>query len=212
MLQIKVFQFSPIQENTYIIYNEFNDCVIFDPGCYFDEEKEMLAQFIKNNSLQPKMLINTHCHLDHVFGNKYVSEKYQLTPMIHSLEKQVLEYAPVSGLMYNLPFEHYTGDLNYIEGGQLIKLGNETLECLFTPGHSPGSLSFYSKSNEFIISGDVLFKRSVGRTDLPGGNYDLLINTIKSKLFILPDTTTVYSGHGETTTIGEEKLENPYLV
>jgi glyoxylase-like metal-dependent hydrolase (beta-lactamase superfamily II) len=211
MLTIKCFQFSPIQENTYLLYNEFNNCIIIDPGCYFEEEREILAQFILSNQLKPQILLNTHCHLDHVFGNKFISETYQLIPQIHPNEKQVLDYAPTSGLIYNMPFDNYVGPLKYIEAGEKIKLDNDELVSIFTPGHSPGSLSFYCKAQNFVIGGDVLFHRSIGRTDLPGGNFDTLISSIKNELFVLPDETIVYSGHGETTNIGDEKRENPFM-
>jgi glyoxylase-like metal-dependent hydrolase (beta-lactamase superfamily II) len=211
MFTIKCFQFSPIQENTYLLYNEFNNCIIIDPGCYFEEEREILAQYILSNRLKPQILLNTHCHLDHVFGNKFIAEKYQLIPQIHPNEKQVLDYAPTSGLIYNMPFDNYVGPLKYIEAGEKIQLDNDELVSIFTPGHSPGSLSFYCKSQGFLIGGDVLFHRSIGRTDLPGGNLDTLISSIKNELFVLPDETIVYSGHGGETNIGDEKRENPFL-
>ncbi len=212
MLFVKSFQFSPIQENTYVLYNEFNDCVIIDPGCYFDEEKTLLNNFIAEKKIIPKLLLNTHCHLDHVFGNKMVAEKYGLVLHLHRNEKLLLDYAPTSGLMYNLPFDNYIGDYMFLEDNEEINFGNDTLKILLTPGHSPGSVSFYSKENKFVISGDVLFKNSIGRADLPGGNYDELIKSIKEKLLVLPAETVVYSGHGEATTIGKEKTENGYLV
>jgi hydroxyacylglutathione hydrolase len=212
MLKIKSFVFSPIQENTYLLYDGFNNCAIIDPGCYFDAEKEQLTQFIKQSGLQPKMLLNTHCHLDHIFGNKYIAETYALTPQIHPSEKVVLEYATTSGLMYNLPFDNYTGNFIFLKGGDKILLGKDELEIIEAPGHSPGHICFYCKAQNFLIGGDVLFNRSIGRTDLPGGNHQQLIKNIKEKLLVLPDATVVYSGHGPATTIGEEKRENPYLT
>lgn len=211
MLTVKSFEFSPIQENTYLLYNEHKDCIIIDPGCYFDEEKEELSNFIQTNDLHPKFLLNTHCHLDHVFGNKYVAEKYNLIPHIHQQEKKLLDYAPTSGLMYNLPFDNYTGVLKYLDEGDMITLGSDVLSAIFTPGHSPGSLSYYCKNQSFVISGDVLFYHSIGRTDLPGGHLDTLLESIRSKLFVLPEDTKVYSGHGQATFIGEEKRKNPFL-
>ncbi len=211
MLSVKSFEFSPIQENTYIIYNEFNDCLIIDPGCYFDEEKDELAGYIQKMKLTPVMLLNTHCHLDHVFGNKFVAEKYNLTLHIHSKEKSLLDYAPASGLMYNMPFDNYSGELNYIKEGQDIVLGSDHLKALLTPGHSPGSLSFYAEKEKFVISGDALFYRSIGRTDLPGGDHQTLLKSIREQLFVLPDETKVYSGHGPVTMIGAEKKYNPFL-
>jgi hydroxyacylglutathione hydrolase len=212
MLTVKSFEFSPIQENTYILYNEFNDCIIIDPGCYYDAEKDKLVAFLAENKLKPTMLINTHCHLDHVFGNKFIAEKYNLTLQMHENEKPVLAFAPTSGLMYNLPFDNYEGDFIYLNEGDTLKLGDDELQILLTPGHSPGSLSFYSAKNNFVIGGDVLFRNSVGRSDLPGGNHEQLIKSIKEKLLILPADTIVYNGHGPATTIGEEKRNNPYLV
>lgn len=212
MFQIKTFEFSPIRENTYLLYNEFNECVIIDPGCYFQEEKDELTAFIKSNNLRPVLLLNTHCHLDHVFGNKHVAETYGLKLHIHPLEKKLLEYAPTSGLMYNLPFDNYEGELAFIEEGDTLAVGGDELKVIFTPGHSPGSISFYCASQSFIISGDVLFQRSIGRTDLPGGDLQTLIGSIREKLLVLPDDTTVYSGHGPSTTIGMERKHNPFLV
>ena len=211
MLQIKSFVFSPIQENTYILYNEFNDCIIIDPGCYSDEEKETLVNYVEKTGLTPKMLLNTHCHLDHVFGNKFISEKYGLTLQIHANEKVVLEFAPTSGLMYDMPFDNYTGELICIKEGEVIKLGDDELKVLLTPGHSPGSLSFYCEKDAFVISGDALFYRSIGRTDLPMGHHQTLIDSIKKQLLVLPGHTKVYSGHGPLTNIRDEKAGNPFL-
>ena len=211
MLTIKSFEFSPIQENTYILYNEFNDCIIIDPGCYFDVEKEELAAFLFSNKLVPKMLVNTHCHLDHVFGNKFISEKYNLMLNIHEKEKAVLAFAPTSGLMYDMPFDNYSGDFNFLNEGDTVTLGKDELKVLLVPGHSPGSLAFYSADYKFVISGDALFKNSIGRTDLPGGNHEQLIKSIKEQLLTLPEETLVYSGHGPFTKIGDEKKNNPYL-
>lgn len=211
MLQIKSFVFSPIQENTYILYNEFKECIIIDPGCYFDEEKEALKAFIENNKLKPVLLLNTHCHLDHVFGNKFVAETYSLTLHLHEKEQQVLAFAPTSGLMYNMPFDNYTGGFLLLKEGDIIKLGDDELKVIEAPGHSPGSVCFYCTAQNFVIGGDVLFQRSIGRTDLPGGSHETLLNSIRKKLLVLPDETIVYSGHGSTTTIGEEKKYNPFL-
>ena len=211
MLYIKSFVFSPIQENSYVLYNEHKDCIIIDPGCYFDEEKETLKNFITQQGLQPVYLLNTHCHLDHVFGNKFIHETYQLTLHLHAKEKQVLQFAPTSGLMYNLPFDNYIGDFVELKQGDTLKLGTDELLVIEAPGHSPGSICFYCPAQHFIISGDVLFDQSIGRTDLPGGNHAQLIQSIHTQLMILPPQTIVYNGHGKPTTIGAEKLNNPYL-
>jgi glyoxylase-like metal-dependent hydrolase (beta-lactamase superfamily II) len=211
MLKIKSFEFSPIQENTYILYNEVNDCIIIDPGCYYDDEKEELLQYINKMGLTPRMLLNTHCHLDHVFGNKFIAEKFGLTLQIHENEKPVLAFAPASGLMYNLPFDNYAGDFIFLKENETIKLGKDDLKVLLIPGHSPGSLGFYCEKEQFVISGDALFYHSIGRTDLPLGDHETLIRSIREKLFTLPGETKVYSGHGPVTSIGEEKTENPFL-
>ena len=211
MLQIQSFTFSPIQENTYLLFNEFKQCVIIDPGCYFDAEKETLKEFIETKGLKPAMLLNTHCHLDHVFGNKFIAETYNLSLQLHEKEKSVLSFAPTSGLMYNMPFDNYAGAFVELKEGDRILLNKDELLVIEAPGHSPGSICFYCSKQNFIIGGDVLFKRSIGRTDLPGGNHQILLNNIRQKLFTLPDNTIVYSGHGPATTIGEEKKENPFL-
>lgn len=212
MLQIKVFTFNPVQENTYLLYNEHKECIIIDPGCYFDYEKDELKSFINLNKLEPKILLNTHCHLDHVFGNKFIAEEFKLTLKTHALEKPVLEMAPASGLMFNLPFDNYTGEIIFLAENDVVALREDTLKVIHAPGHSPGSICFYCEKQNFIIGGDVLFQNSVGRTDLPGGSHESLIKSIKEKLLVLPPGVIVYPGHGPSTTIGEEMNSNPYLV
>ncbi len=211
MFQIQSFTFSPIQENTYLLFNEFKQCIIIDPGCYFDEEKETLQAFIDKKGLLPVMLLNTHCHLDHVFGNKFIAETYGLSLQLHEKEKAVLAFAPTSGLMYNMPFDNYAGEYIVLMEGDKISLGNDELLIIEAPGHSPGSICFYCAKQNFVISGDVLFKGSIGRTDLPMGNHQTLINSITQKLFLLPDNVVVYSGHGSKTSIGAEKFFNPFV-
>jgi glyoxylase-like metal-dependent hydrolase (beta-lactamase superfamily II) len=211
MLQVKTFAFNPLQENTFVLYNENLDCCVIDPGCYFNNEKERLKDFIEQQKLSPKYLLNTHCHLDHVFGNKFVHDNWQLPLYLNEKEVPLLERAPVSGTYYNLPFDNYSGPMHFLTEGDTIKLGNDELKVLFTPGHAPGHICFYCEKQEFIIAGDVLFKLSIGRTDLPGGDYETLINSIREKLFTLPDSVKVYPGHGEATTIGFEKRNNPFL-
>jgi glyoxylase-like metal-dependent hydrolase (beta-lactamase superfamily II) len=211
MFQIKSFTFNPVQENTYLLYNEHRECIIIDPGTYFDHEKEELKSFINLNKLEPKILLNTHCHLDHVFGNKFIAEEYKLTLNTHPLEKNVLAMAPASGLVFNLPFDNYQGEVTYLEEGDIITLGNDELKVMHTPGHSPGSICFYCAKQHFIIGGDVLFQNSIGRTDLPMGNHDDLLRSIREKLFKLPEDTKVYPGHGMETTLGEEMRNNPFL-
>ena len=211
MLNVKVFIFNPVQENSYVLYNEKKQCCIIDPGCYFEKERQELRDFIEKQDLRPLLLLNTHCHLDHVFGNKFVHDTWGLKLNIHEKERQVLDFAPASAEMWELPFDNYKGDLLFIKEGSDIKIGDDTLEIRFTPGHSPGHVVFYSEPDGFAISGDVLFNGSIGRTDLPGGDFDVLINSIQTQLFTLPDDTKIYSGHGSMTTIGLEKMNNPFV-
>jgi glyoxylase-like metal-dependent hydrolase (beta-lactamase superfamily II) len=211
MLTVKTFIFNPVQENTYVLYNEKKQCCIIDPGCYFEKEKQELKTFVQNSGLEPVLLLNTHCHLDHVFGNKFIYDTWSLKLHIHEKEKVVLDFAPASGEMWELPFENYAGELVFISEGSRIKVGSDELEIRYTPGHSPGHVCFYSEPDCFAISGDVLFNGSIGRTDLPGGDFDVLINSIQTQLFTMPDETKIYSGHGPMTTIGLEKMNNPFV-
>ncbi len=210
MLAVQSFTFNPIQENTYVLYNGKDACII-DPGCYFGNERRTLQEWLLEEKLNPKFLLNTHCHLDHVFGNKFVHDEYGLTLHIHEKEQVVLQHAAEAGLRWNMPFENYRGDLIFLKAGDKIQIGGHELDILFTPGHSPGSICFYCEAGRFVVSGDVLFKLSVGRADLPGGDYDTLMNSIRETLFRLPDETIVYPGHGEPTTIGYEKKHNPFV-
>ena len=211
MLSIKEFTFNPVAENTYILYNENRECCIIDPGCYFDQERASLKEFIEKSELRPVLLLNTHCHLDHVFGNKFVHDSWNLTLHIHEKERMVLETAPIAGKTWQLPFDNYEGSLVMIKEGETLKIGDDEMEIRFAPGHSPGSVCFYHEAGGFVIGGDVLFNGSIGRTDLPGGDYATLINSIQTQLFTLPDETRVYSGHGPMTTIGFEKMNNPFV-
>ncbi|MFI5129565.1 MAG: MBL fold metallo-hydrolase [Chitinophagales bacterium] len=212
MLNIKAFTFNPVQENTYVLYNEKSECCIIDPGCYFPEEKQELKTEIERSGWKPVLLINTHCHLDHVFGNQFVYDTWGLQLHFHEKEKLVFDFAPQSGLMWQLPFDQYSGPLIYLKENTNIKVGEDELEIRFTPGHSPGSVSFYHEPGGFVIGGDVLFNGSIGRTDLPGGDFNTLVNSIQTQLFTLPDETKVYSGHGPVTTVGFEKMNNPFLT
>ncbi len=211
MLHIKAFTFNPVQENTYLIYNDRGDCCIIDPGCYFSSEETALKDFVKENGLKPVLLLNTHCHLDHIFGNRFVQREWNLTLHLHRDEKQLLDLGPTQGQMWNLPFDDYDGELKYIGEGDVIKLGDEKLQILLTPGHSPGHLCFYNAEYKFVIGGDVLFNGSIGRTDLPGGDFSTLERSIQTKLYSLPADVVVYPGHGDSTTIGEEMKTNPFV-
>ena len=210
MFHINVFTFNPFQENTYILYTDSKDAIIIDPGCYFTEEQETLLSFLNDNQLNPVMLLNTHCHLDHVFGNMFIHKQYGLELHLHTDDEVTLKHAPDSGKMFGLDFNGYTGPLHYLSENQTIKINDDTLKIFHTPGHSPGSISFYCEKQGFVISGDVLFRESIGRTDVPGGDFDTLINSIRTKLYTLPGETIVYSGHGGPTTIQYEIDNNPY--
>ncbi len=217
MLDVVSYTFNPVAENTYVLYNERGECCIIDPGCYFQEERDELRTGIEKTGGKPVLLLNTHCHLDHVFVNKFIYDTWGLTLHIHEKEKPVLDHAPRSGQDWGMPFDHYNGPLVYLKEGNSVKIGEEELEIRFTPGHSPGSISFYhppdpaDEAGGFIIGGDVLFNGSVGRTDLPGGDFKILFNSIQTQFFTLPDETKVYSGHGPVTTVGFEKMNNPFV-
>ena len=211
MISIKYFTFSPVQENTYVLYNEQGQAIIIDPGCYFQNEKQELANFINNKKLSVVQLLNTHCHLDHIFGNKWVYETYSLELFIHRNEEIVLAHGPQSGERWGLPFENYEGVLHFLDEGDVVTLGDNKLQIILAPGHSPGSICFYCEEQGFVIGGDALFQDSIGRTDLPLGDHQTLLNSIREKLFVLPDEVVVYPGHGPSTTIGYEKKNNPFL-
>ena len=212
MASIKVFENNQYQENTYIVYDETGECAIIDPGMYTAAEQNAVVNFIKENLLKPVLLLNTHCHIDHVLGNKFVLEHYGLKPKFHAGELPALEavaaYAPMMGIRYDvspLPEE-------YLPEQGTISFGNTQLHLVFAPGHSPAHLCYYDKKDNILIGGDVLFRGSIGRTDLPGGNFKQLLTNIEEKLFTLPDDCTVYPGHGRETTIGYEKQTNPFLT
>ena len=211
MITIQGFCFSAFQENTYVLYNELKEAIIIDPGCYTRIEEKILSDFIRKENLKPTLLLNTHCHLDHVFGNNYVSETYGLTAHIHPNEQIVLDRLPEAAAKWGAPTEAYKGPIQYIQEGEIIPLGNDAFKVLLTPGHSPGSVCFYHVEQDFMIGGDLIFKDGVGRTDLPGANPQDLIKSIREQIFPLPDSLTIYSGHGPVTTWGREKEHNPYI-
>lgn len=211
MLHLHHFTFNPFQENTWLIWADNLDCIIIDPGCYSLQEKKQLQDFIKERGLNPVRLINTHCHIDHVLGNPFVHREYGLTPEIHSLELSLLNAVESYGSMWGIQSEPQPEPLLSLDNLDDIILGDERIQLLFTPGHAPGEVSLYSASQGFVIAGDVLFQGSIGRTDLPGGNMDVLLESVRTQLFTLPDNTTVHSGHGPSTTIGNERLHNPFF-
>ncbi|MBE7173393.1 MAG: MBL fold metallo-hydrolase [Williamsia sp.] len=211
MLTVQSFVFSPLQENTYLLYNEEKAACVIDPGCYLENEQLKLQNVIEGQGLLPNFLLNTHCHLDHVFGNQWFYEKYGKPLHIHPQEERVLQLAPEFGKLWGMPFENYKGPLLFLQEGDTVKIGEDILRVLFTPGHAPGHICFYCEAQGFVISGDTLFRGSIGRTDLPLGNYNTLIHSIRTRLLILPDDTIIYPGHGGATTVGEEKRSNPFL-
>lgn len=212
MTQVQTFEFNPFAENTYVVYDESGECIIFDPGCYTPAERDTLRTFIEKNQLRVVRLINTHCHLDHVFGNNFVYQTWSVLPELHRGELPVLERYPATCQMYGIPgAEPSPMPTHFLEEGSWLEFGNTRLKMLFTPGHSPASLSFYCATEGFVIAGDVLFYESIGRTDLPGGNHNLLLESVRKQLFTLPGETLVYPGHGPTTTIRHEMEYNPFL-
>lgn len=210
-MQIKQFVFNTFAENTYVLFDESKEAVIVDPGCYGREEENSLSNFIQQNDLKVVKLLNTHCHIDHVLGNYFVKNKYQVSLFIHEIEKpylaSVTSYAPNYGFVQYHPSE---AD-EYLKAGENITFGNQELEVVFTPGHSAGHVVFYHQESKQLIGGDVLFRQSIGRTDLPGGNHQQLLDSIRQKLWVLPDEVVVFPGHGPETTIGYEKKNNPFL-
>jgi hydroxyacylglutathione hydrolase len=209
---IESFDNHPFQENTYIIADETGACAIIDPGMHTAEEQNRVVDFIKENMLKPTILLNTHCHVDHVLGNKFIFDMYGLKPHFHENEQIVLDhavaYAQAAGLRYEPLMEHG----KYLPETGVIKVGDDTkLEILFVPGHSPGHICFYNRTENYLIGGDVLFLGSIGRTDMPGGDHKLLMKSIKKQIMTLPDDCTVYPGHGPLTTIGHEIETNAFL-
>lgn len=211
MIRVHAFTFNPFQENTYVLSDETGACVIIDPGmCNTGEEKE-LAEFIYTNSFKPVRLINTHCHIDHILGNDFVSGKFSLPLEAHRLEKTNLDRAAQAAELFGVNYTPSPSIQVFLNEGDVITFGNSMLDTVFVPGHSPGHLALISHSEKFVIGGDVLFRQSVGRVDLPGANAGDLLKSIREKFYPLPDNYTVYPGHGPETTIGYEK-ENNYFV
>ncbi len=211
MSAVYSFTFNPFYENTFIIAGDNKDCWIIDPGCYTSEEQDRLLRFMDEKKLNPVRLLNTHCHLDHIFGNGFISKTYGLQPSWHRKEEVIIKGASLAAMMFGVRAPEHVSPGEFLVEVTQMELDGEVFELLFTPGHSPGSISFYNREKNYLLAGDVLFKGSIGRTDLPGGDYDTLIKSIQTKLMVLPDETMVYNGHGPTTTIGEERRHNPFL-
>ena len=211
-MKTTVIPLNPWQVNTIILSDETNECVIIDPGCFNSEEQQQLSGFISKNNLKPVRLLHTHLHLDHVFGTRYITEKYGIRPEAHPGDEFFIgitkDYASQFGVTLE---QNPPAPGNYLNEGDTVSFGNTTLKVIHVPGHSPGGIAFYNENDGVLIAGDVLFRESIGRTDLPGGDYDTLIANIKNKLLSLPPETVVYPGHGPSTTIGFEKENNPFL-
>jgi len=210
-MEIYKFVFSPIDVNTYILADDTGDCAIIDCGCYDENEFEELASFINSKNLKPVLLLNTHCHLDHIFGNRLMLERYNLRAFCSKLDGVNRKNAKTHALLFGLSMDVPPEPGGFIEDNQLITFGASELVALHVPGHSPGSLAFYCRKNNSVFTGDALFSGSIGRTDLPGGSFDTLISSISTRLFTLPPDTIVYSGHGIETTIERELNTNPYF-
>ena len=208
---IEVFVFNPVQENKYIIWDETKECAIVDAGCFNQREFEKLDDFIKSKNLKPVKLINTHGHFDHIFGIELCRKAYNLKWESHYGDNSWVTGAREKAAMFGIPIQPVTIAETELNDGDEIHFGNSTLKVIHVPGHSPGSICFYNENYKILITGDVLFNGSIGRTDLPGGDYHTLITGIKSKLLVLPDDVDVFPGHGPATTIGDEKALNPFL-
>ena len=211
MVRIDVLVFNAFQVNTFLVSDEAGNCLVVDPAFYTGDERRTFENFISDNSLNLKGQINTHCHVDHVLGAHYVKNNLGFPFRAHREESAILDHVPLMGDMYGLSVEPFEGIDQYLEDEQEITLGKHTLKAIHVPGHSAGSLAFYSREGEFVITGDALFNGSIGRTDLPGGDYDQLIGSIRQRLLVLPPETVVYPGHGPSSTILREATGNPFL-
>ena len=212
MIEIHSFVFSAFGVNTYVLSDEFSGkCIIIDPGCHTSEERNQLIQYIKTNNLKPELLLNTHCHVDHILGNNMIKDEYNIRVESHKDDLFLLNNAIEHAGLYGFNLEQPPKPDVFLDEDDCIKFGQSGLTILHVPGHSPGSLAFINKEQKFIITGDVLFQGSIGRADLPGGNMDQLMQSIKTKIIPLGDTFTIYPGHGESSTIGVEKKSNPFL-
>ncbi len=211
MIQIKTFYFNDLRECTYILWDQTKECVIVDPGCYSANEKERLEKFITEEGLKPVMLLNTHGHFDHIMGNAYVASKWNIKTYIHPEDKLHLERALHYSDMFGYKIEQPPLDTIDLNEGDLLSFGESHLKVIHTSGHTRGGVSFYSEKDKFVITGDALFAGSIGRTDLPGGDYDQLMESLLGKIVKLGDDFTVYPGHGPATTIEKEISSNPFL-
>ncbi len=212
MLKVEKFVVNPIQENSFLVYDETNECIIIDAGFYYGEEEDEVDYFIEKNGLKLVKLINTHCHFDHILGVEYLKNKYNTPFEAHQEDEFLIERAVAQGAMFGVEMKPVSGIDNYITEDTIIKFGNTELQVIHVPGHSPGHVALYSAKHKILIAGDIIFYGSIGRTDLPGGDYNTLITGIKEKLMVLPEDTVIYCGHGPETTVGFEKMNNPFLT
>ena len=210
MLTIRSFIFNSFGVNTYVLYDKSQECIIIDPACQYHDEEDELAGFIKANNLKPVRLINTHTHIDHILGNAFICEKFNLLPETHAAAVVFLETVGTAGSAYGIQIGKVIFPVTFLGDGDTVKFGNSSLRVLYTPGHAAGSICLVSDTDSFVITGDVLFQESIGRTDLPTGDLDLLLTSIREKLFTLPDSFKVYPGHGPATSIGFERINNPF--
>ncbi len=212
MLKLESFVFNLFSENTYVLYDDTLECVIIDPGCSTAAEEDRLFTFIDSHRLKPLMVINTHGHIDHIVGNTAVNKRYGIKVAAHPDVKNDFLHSLHQVALFDLPFaaDCDLPDVD-LEDGEVIKVGESTLEVISTPGHAEGSISLYAEIEGWVFTGDALFCRSIGRTDFPGGSFEVLRQSIKERLFRLPDDTEVYSGHGESTTIFDEQRYNMFL-
>jgi len=204
--------FSPIEVNTYIVADTTGECAVIDCGCYNEKEFQRLVRFIELKNFKPVLLLNTHCHLDHVFGNKFMFEKYNLRTYCHREEMLNLKNAPAHAEFFGLKMDEPPEPEAFIEDGEIIEFGNISLKTMHVPGHTAGGVAFYCEKESCIFTGDTIFAGSIGRTDLPGGNQNTLLKSIKEKILILNPSTIIYSGHGPATTIENELKRNPWLI
>lgn len=212
MIAIEPLVFNSFQVNTYLVSDEEGNCLVVDPAFYTPEEEAAFDKYIIENGLKLIGQVNTHCHVDHVLGVRHINQKYQCPFRAHEKESGLLNSAPLMGEVYGLKVEPIQGIDDFVNDKDLIPLNGLSLHAILVPGHSPGSLSFYSPEGGFVITGDALFQGSIGRTDLPGGDYDTLIHSIRTRLLTLPPETVVYPGHGGPSTIGKESIGNPFLT
>ena len=210
-MQFRTFTFNPFEENTYVLWDDTKECIIIDPGCYEEHEKKELSDFIEKNELQPVKILMTHAHIDHMLGNNYLTGLYDIPIQLSFIETSLLNAVREYGQMWGINAEPSPNPEYDVKENQNVTFGNTILIPYFTPGHSPGSFSFLNKESKNLFSGDVLFMQSIGRTDLPGGDYATLIRSIREKLMVLEDDIKVHPGHGPSTTIGAERRGNPFL-